>query len=310
MNKIARFAWAVLAYNLGVIAWGAYVRATQSGAGCGAHWPLCNGEVIPRAPDVEMLVEFSHRLTSGLALVAVVALFAWVRRACPPGHPARGGAAWALVFMLTEAALGAGLVLFQLVADNESIARALFMAAHLTNTFILIGWLALTAHWLSGGAPVRATGRPALSGWFLAGAAGLILAGISGAIAALGDTLYPARSLAAGLSDLSPTGQVLIQLRLLHPVITILVGAGLVVGVIRAGATSSPRAWNLAAAVGVLTLVQIGAGFINVLLLAPVWMQMVHLLLADLVWIAFVLFAATRLGDQQRRSPAAARAVA
>jgi heme A synthase len=299
VNKIARFAWAVLAYNLGVIAWGAYVRATGSGAGCGAHWPLCNGEIIPRAADAEMLVEFSHRMTSGLALVAVVALFFWSRRACPPGHPARGGATWSLVFILTEAALGAGLVLFQLVADNESIARALFMAAHLTNTFILIGCLALTAHWLSGGAPVRLRGGGVLFGWFAAGAAGLILAGVSGAIAALGDTLYPGRSIAAGLADLSPTGQLLIRLRLLHPAITIAVGAALVVSVIRVWARSPAPAGRLATAVGTFTVIQLGAGFLNVLLLAPVWMQMVHLLLADLVWIGFVLLAATMLGGEE-----------
>ena len=308
MNKIARFAWAVLAYNLGVIAWGAYVRATGSGAGCGAHWPLCNGQVIPRAADAEMLVEFSHRLTSGLALVAVVALFLWVRRACPRGHPARGGATWSLVFMLTEAALGAGLVLFQLVADNESIARALFMAAHLTNTFILIGWLALTAHWLSGGAPVRVRDGGVLVGWFTVGAAGLILAGVSGAIAALGDTLYPGRSIAAGLSDLSETGQLLIRLRLLHPVITVAVGAALVVGMIRVSARNSPQGRRLAALVAILTVIQLGAGFLNVLLLAPVWMQMVHLVLADLVWISFVLLAATMLGGRRPSAAAALRA--
>jgi len=299
VNKIARFAWAVLAYNLGVIAWGAYVRATGSGAGCGAHWPLCNGEVIPRAPDAEMLVEFSHRLTSGLALVAVVALAIWVMRACRPGHPARMGAAWALVFMLMEAALGAGLVLFQLVADNESIARALFMAAHLANTFVLIGWLALTAHWLSGGAAVRVRGGSVPLGWLAAGGAGLILAGVSGAIAALGDTLYPGRSIAAGLADLSPTGQLLIRLRLLHPAITIAVGSALVIAVIRVAAQAAPPARKLAAAVGLLTVIQLGAGFVNVLLLAPVWMQMVHLLLADLVWISFVLFAATMLEGER-----------
>jgi heme A synthase len=308
VSSVARFAWAVLAYNLGVIAWGAYVRATRSGAGCGAHWPLCNGEVIPRAPDVEMLVEFSHRATSGLALVAVVALALWVRRACAPGHPARRGAAWSLLFMLTEAALGAGLVLFQLVADNESMARALFMSAHLANTFVLVACLALTAHWLSGGAPLRLRARGALLGWALAGAAGLILAGISGAIAALGDTLYPGRSIAAGLGDLSPTGQLLIRLRLLHPAITIAVGVALMVSVIRLGVRSSVATRKLAVAVGILTVIQLGAGFLNVLLLAPVWMQMVHLLLADLLWISFVLFAATLLGGE--RTTAAARAAA
>ena len=298
MSALARFAWGVLAYNLGVIAWGAYVRATRSGAGCGAHWPLCNGEVIPSSPSAEMLVEFSHRVTSGLALVSVVVLAAWVWRRCAAGHPARRGAAWALVFMLAEAAVGAGLVLFELVADNETMARALFMAVHLVNTFVLVAWIALTAWWLSGGAPVRLAGRGAEAGWFAAGAAGLMLAGVSGAIAALGDTLYPAHSLFDAISaDLSATSHLLIRLRLLHPALAIAAGALVLLVSIRAGSHGQRRRSRLAFAVAALVPIQVAAGFVNVLLLAPVWMQLVHLLLADLLWIAFVLYGASALAD-------------
>ena len=121
---LVRFAWLTLAYNIGVILWGAYVRATGSGAGCGEHWPLCNGVVIPRDPSAATIIEFSHRLTSGLALISVVVLLVWVWRAFKPGHPARRGAAWTVFFMVTEAGVGAGLVLFQLVAENASMARA------------------------------------------------------------------------------------------------------------------------------------------------------------------------------------------
>src|SRR6476619_8099844 len=154
MARLARFTWVVLIYNVAVIVWGAYVRATGSGAGCGAHWPLCNGEIIPRSGRVATLIEFSHRLTSGAALAAVVFLLIWTWRACRPGHPARRGAALAMFFMLTEAGVGAGLVLFQLVADNASFARAMFLSVHLINTFTLLAFLALTAWSLSGGAPV------------------------------------------------------------------------------------------------------------------------------------------------------------
>ncbi|HSK11076.1 MAG TPA: COX15/CtaA family protein [Vicinamibacterales bacterium] len=306
MSSLARYAWGVLVYNLGVIAWGAYVRATRSGAGCGAHWPLCNGEVIPTSPSAEMLVEYSHRLTSGLALLSVVVLFAWVWRACGKGHPARRAAAWALVFMLTEAAVGAALVLFELVADNETFARALFMAVHLANTFVLIAWIALTAWWLSGARPVRLQGRGRTVAWLSVGAVGLLLTGISGAIAALGDTLYPARSLFEAISDdLSATSHILIRLRLLHPVIAILVSAALLPGVLRGGLPAGGRARRLAVAVAALVLIQLAAGFINVLLLAPVWMQLVHLLLADLVWLAYVLLGAEVLQDE-RAAPVAA----
>ena len=95
MTRLARFAWLLLACNIGVILWGAYVRASGSGAGCGSHWPLCNGEVIPRLPATATLIEYSHRLTSGAALLGVVALFVWTRRVRPPRDPARAGAAQA-----------------------------------------------------------------------------------------------------------------------------------------------------------------------------------------------------------------------
>ena len=218
-----------------------------SGAGCGAHWPLCNGEVIPRAPTVATLIEYSHRLTSGLALLAVVALLVWTWRACGAGHPARRGAVLSLLFILTEAAVGAGLVLFELVADNATMARAMFMAAHLVNTFLLVAALTLTAWWLSGGDAVRPGRRPAIALAWGALAVGLLLSGVSGAVAALGDTLYPAASHAEGLTaTLSPSSHVLLRLRALHPVIAVSAGVLLMFGASRlpaAGDDGGPAAW-------------------------------------------------------------------
>ena len=118
-SRLAGYAWGVLLWNVLVALFGAYVRATGSGAGCGAHWPTCNGEVIPRAPQVETLIEFTHRATSGLAFLSVLALFLWALRAFPKGHPARFGAGLALFFMVTESLVGASLVLFGWTADNE-----------------------------------------------------------------------------------------------------------------------------------------------------------------------------------------------
>jgi heme a synthase len=323
MTRLARFSWAVLGYNLLVIAWGAYVRATRSGAGCGAHWPLCNGEVIPRAPSVEMLVEFSHRATSGLALIAVVALLVWTWRAVAPGHRARRAAGWSMVFMTAEAAVGAALVLFQLVADNPSMARALFMSVHLANTFLLLASLALTAWWLTpAGTEAGATRipvgqasrlRPATAGLagalgakaavlarvrFACGAAAVVATGISGAVAALGDTLFPSGSLAQALgADLSPTSHVLIRLRLLHPAIAVLVALALVIMGARFGLESRGATRRLGFVVAGVAVAQVLVGFLNVLLLAPVWLQMVHLLVADTLWIGFVLLAASVLSD-------------
>lgn len=301
MYRLARYAWAVLAYNVGVILWGAYVRASGSGAGCGSHWPLCNGAVIPGNATVATFIEYSHRLTSGLALVSVAVLLAWVWRRCAPGHPARAGAALTVLFMLTEAAIGAGLVLFELVADNASMARALFMAVHLLNTFVLLACITLTAWWLSGGARLGIREFPARASLVALGCAGLLLVGASGAVAALGDTLFPDRTLAEALrADLSPTSHLLIRLRVLHPAIAVVVAGGLIFGgprLARSSGATTTRTFGTA--VAVLAATQIGLGFVNVILLAPVWLQLLHLFAADALWIAFVLLGARALAPPE-----------
>ncbi len=299
MRRLARYAWVVLLYNLAVIAWGAYVRATGSGAGCGAHWPLCNGEVVPRGETVEQLIEFSHRLTSGVALVAVVALFVWARRATPPGHPVRRGATLSLVFMLTEALLGAGLVLFQLVANDASAARAFAVAAHLLNTFLLLAALTLTVFWASGGGPMTVHAQRDGIGRLIVGGTALLVVSVAGAITALGDTLFPSATLSEGLNaDLSAASHFLIRLRTIHPVLAVLTALHLMATVwpVAGGRASGLR---LARTVVALLALQLAVGMVNVLLLAPVWLQLVHLLLADAIWVAWVFLAADALSTPE-----------
>ena len=298
MNRLARFAWIVVAYTLAVILWGAYVRATGSGAGCGQHWPLCNGEVVPRAPALETIIELTHRVTSGLALLAVVALVVVVWRGRPAGHPARRAAGWSLFFMLTEAGVGAGLVLFELVADNASLARALFMAVHLANTFLLLGAMTLAARWLHDGpAGFAIGGRGGRAGTIALLAGGVLLVSVSGAVAALGDTLFPASSLAHALEqDLSPASHVLLRLRVIHPTLAVIVTLALIVVAPRVRtADDDARGMAPGNRVALLAGIQAAMGALNVLLLAPVWLQLVHLLLADLLWIAVVLLGAAAL---------------
>jgi cytochrome c oxidase assembly protein subunit 15 len=308
MDRVARYAWTTLVYNLAVILWGATVRATGSGAGCGSHWPLCNGEVVPRSPRIETVIELTHRVTSGIALLLVVGLVVLAFRWRPKGHAARKAAAWTLFFMLTEAAVGAGLVLFELVADNKSMARALFMGTHLINTFFLLGAMTLTAHFASGRAPFRLRGQGSLAVWLVTGAAALLLAGVSGAIAALGDTLFPAATLREALKqDLSSTAHLLIRLRVLHPALSVTAAA---LTIFLAFRLESLQPGSLAARWAnrrtlPLVFLQIVAGVVNVLLLAPVWMQLVHLLLADLVWISYIVAGAQALALDTSPSPVA-----
>ena len=311
--RLARFAGLVLAWNVAVILWGAFVRATGSGAGCGAHWPLCNGEVLPRAPALETMIEFTHRATSGVALLLVLTLCLRVFREKPKGHPGRRAAGASVLFILTEAAVGAGLVLFRLVGENDSVARALFMAGHLANTFVLLACLTLALHWCTTDARLRPEAVSRFAWPLGIAAVALIGVGKSGAVAALGDTLYPAQSILGGLAqDLSPTAHFLVQLRLAHPILAL---AGVLLLAYAAGRvlqgtadlTLRRAAWTVAG----LALLQLGAGLLNVALLAPVWMQILHLLLADLLWIAFVLLAVRALSlPLPAPAPAAERAVA
>jgi len=297
-GRLARFAWAVLAFNLAVIVWGAWVRVSGSGAGCGSHWPLCDGEVVPRSLPAEKAIEFTHRATSGLALLAVVALAVTLFRARPRRDPARRAAAAAVLFILLEAALGAGLVLFELVAQDDSLARAVVLPLHLLNTFLLLAALALTARF-AGGSPAPPPGalRRAGGAW-PALLVLLVLAGASGAIAALGDTLFPASSLAEAFrQDLDPAAHALLRARAAHPLLAVVAaGALLAVAARRAARGTTPPGLRAAAA---LALAQLAVGVVNLALLAPAPLQLAHLLLADLLWIATLLAAAADLAGER-----------
>ena len=307
LTRFARFAWLVLAYNLLVIAWGAYVRASVSGNGCGSHWPLCNGEVLPIGAQLKTLVEFAHRLTSGLSVVLIIALAGWAWRAYPRGHRVRRASLLAVGFIFTEALIGAGLVLFDLVAHNTSVARALVMSGHLVNTFLLLASLVLAAWWATGAPAIRLRGQGIVLQLFALGLCGTLLLAVSGAVTALGDTLFPARNLAEGLrQDLSPTAHFLMRLRLIHPALAVTVGAYAVLAASYVSNFLRPvaRVRRLTAVLVTLFLLQIGVGLLNVSLLAPVWLQLTHLLLADLLWLALVLTAAAALARTQEQARA------
>ncbi|MEJ5248493.1 MAG: COX15/CtaA family protein [Caldilinea sp.] len=291
--RFARYAWGVVAFNVLVIIWGAFVRATGSGAGCGDHWPLCNGQVIPRAEQIETLIEFSHRVTSGLALLAVVGLLVWAFRAFPKGHLVRKAAVVSMAFMILEALIGAALVLLQYVAFNVSVGRAIWMAAHLVNTFLLLAALVLTAWWGQGRAPVRLRNQGVVGGSLLLAIVGSLVLGMSGAITALGDTLVITGGISPAEHALVAT---LVELRILHPVIAFIVGA-LVVGAAWIAMQRRPSTLTLRLGrllIG-LYIGQLLIGAFNVALRAPVWIQMVHLAVTCILWTLLILLAANAL---------------
>jgi cytochrome c oxidase assembly protein subunit 15 len=285
-RPLARFSlWQLLA-NVGVILWGAYVRASGSGAGCGKHWPLCNGEVIPRAKSVQTVIEFAHRVTSGAVLVLAIVGVVLARKHTKPGDLLRKSAGAVLGFTVAEAFVGAAIVLLEHTAMSVNERRGVSITLHLVNTFALL--VALTVH--NRAALGRVTSWPrGPRGMVVAATMVLVLAtGASGAIAALGDTLFPVSTLAEGFQqDLSPTAHVFVRLRVFHPIFATLSLAALVAGVplLRRGLPPGLAA-SLAKGVPVLAALQYGVGLVNLALLAPIPLQLVHLLLADALWCA------------------------
>jgi cytochrome c oxidase assembly protein subunit 15 len=292
---LRRFAWAVLGYFIAVILWGALVRATGSGAGCGDHWPLCNGTVVQHAPRMDTLIEFTHRVTSGISFFSAVGLLVWTFLGTARRHLARGFAVASVAFTLVEAILGALLVKLGLTAHSQSPLRAPYLALHLTNTLLLLAALTLTAHFLSRRqGTTRDTVHVVAPIGALAGAFVLLVVGVTGSLAALGDTLFPATSLGAALAhDFSATSNWLVRWRWTHPTVAFFASIFLIWLLVRASRRTVH--WDnrgVSALVLVLLAVQYVLGILDVVLLAPVWLQVIHLLGADILWAALVVLTA------------------
>jgi heme a synthase len=296
---LRRFAWAVLAYFVAVILWGTLVRATGSGAGCGEHWPLCNGTVMQYSPRMDTMIEFTHRLTSGISFFSVVALLVWTYRKTERGHLARTAVVASVAFTLIEAILGAFLVKLGLTAQSQSPLRAPYLALHLTNTLLLLAALTLAAHMLS-----RSVGYMRNSVRLVAPAGAVtavivvLVLGVTGSLAALGDTLFPATSLGQALAqDFSATSGWLVRWRWTHPTIAFVSIVFLIWLLVRAAQQpmSGKTHWDnrkLSAVVLLLLAAQYVLGVLDVFLLAPVWLQVAHLLGADVLWAALVVLTA------------------
>ncbi len=286
-----RYAWFFLAYLIGVILYGAWVRITHSGAGCGSHWPTCNGAIVPFEPGAQTLIEFTHRVTSGLCGVLGLALVGWAWKLYGFGNTTRA-AALTLLFIVFEAAIGAGLVLGELVADNDSVARAIVVALHLTNTLMLTACAALTA-WRAGGKAAPRLSALVASRIGIALAL-LIVTSMTGAVTALGDTLFPVEptlgpSLFAKVqADLDAANHFLVRLRAIHPFVAIGTALALL-GILAPLALRAGDRNGWARAALIATLAETAIGLLNVALAAPGWLQVVHLLTAQLLWVAVLL---------------------
>jgi len=309
MPQIARFAWTALYWNVAVVLWGAYVRATGSGAGCGNRWPLCDGDVVGASAKGRTIVEFTHRITSAISLLMVTGLVVWCWRVTKKGDWARYSAVLSAAFLANEALLGAALVLLKHVGNDQSAGRILFLCLHFGNTLLLLATLSLTAYWLSNGSrsfTLIGKWRQVIS--IGLGLLATISTGVTGAVSALADTLYPATSLPSSLAqDFSSGTPALLRVRLLHPAVAT-VAACYVLWVILRSSTGRNRFSPAAIALIILLFVQVGIGMTNVLLLAPVWIQIAHLFVADALWIFLVLASADLVLEPALTRPACALA--
>lgn len=287
MTSLVRYAWFVLVFNVLTIVFGAFVRATGSGAGCGPNWPSCQGEVLPELEGATA-IEFTHRALSGIALILVFVLAVLVWRRVEKGEPARVGVVLSVVAILGEALIGALIVLAEWVADDTSVARAISVPVHLVNTLFLLAALTLTIFWLRGGGRLDFKSNRNAARAALAGGLAIVLIAASGAITALADTLFPGEPLG---SDFSAEAHFLTRLRIIHPILAI---GSAAIGWWLSGRAESPRS-PAAKALPLLVGLMVITGAVNVLLGVPVWMQLVHLALADALWVAYVFTSAEAL---------------
>lgn len=291
-RTLVGFAWLTLAFMVLVVLWGAVVRATSSGAGCGANWPLCNGDFFPHHPRLATMIEFTHRSMSGICTFLVVALLVWTFFGTTRGHLARRAAVWSAVLLVTEAFFGAILVLRHYVENNISVGRVVMQSIHFTNTMLLLGAMSLTAWFLARDRRPRVASQELQSKQrhvAVMAVLATILVGATGSLAALADTLFPSASLRSAIAaDFAASSPLLIRMRWVHPASSIF-GLACILLLARDLHT------RLSTIVAALVFVQIALGVADVFLLAPTWMQVVHLLGADIYWIALVSLAAELL---------------
>ncbi len=297
-------AWTAALATWALIIQGAVVRATGSGAGCGSHWPTCNGAVVPLSPSTETLIEFSHRLLS----LVILGFGAWLLVRAFRGRKENPGL-WvfslaAFFFLLTEALLGAATVLFGLTGDNATVARGLMVSAHLVNSLLLVGALTGAVIYAKEGRglwPLRVRKQGLLATVLGLGLAGMLLLMFSGGIAAMGDTMFPASSLREGLAqDFHPEAHPLIRLRILHPVLAITVGIYLFLSLGLSWLLKPVgAAKRVAQALFGVYVAQLVIGTANVTLMAPIPLQLLHLTMATLAFALLAALSVYALGESR-----------
>tara|TARA_Y100000591_G_C21719500_1_gene637933 strand:+ start:65 stop:955 length:891 start_codon:yes stop_codon:yes gene_type:complete len=279
--KVESYAKAGLLLSIASILAGAFVRATGSGDGCGATWPTCKGKIIPALSDTSELIEFSHRSVSGVLLVVTLIIFAKTRK-FQKDSLVRIVTNYLTFFVIFEALIGAVIVIFEWVGLNSSLPRIIAVPIHLVNTFGLLGSYAILYKILQDDLQNI---KNMFNKNFLLISSLFLLSGATGSITALADVLFPSASFVEGfLADFDRTSEVLTRLRILHPIISSILSIVLYVY-----ATGIRKKYNVGVKpLQILILIAVFLGVINVLSNIVLPLSILHLAIADFLWISYI----------------------
>ena len=279
--KVESYAKAGLLFSIASILAGAFVRATGSGDGCGATWPTCKGKIIPALSDTSELIEFSHRSVSGVLLVVTLIIFAKTRK-FQKESLVRTVTNYLTFFVIFEALIGAVIVIFEWVGLNSSLPRIIAVPIHLVNTFGLLGSYAILYKILQDDLQNI---KNMFNKNFLLISSLFLLSGATGSITALADVLFPSASFVEGfLADFDRTSEVLTRLRILHPIISSTLSIVLYVY-----ATGIRKKYNVSVKpLQILILIAVFLGVINVLSNIVLPLSILHLAIADFLWISYI----------------------
>ena len=261
----------VLLFTLITIFWGAWVRLSLSGDGCGNSWPLCNEKILPE--NTAAFIEWIHRGTSALSLIFILLLFILALKIYSKKHIIKRLSIASFVLICVEALIGALLVLSGFVGLNKSEIRVLLLAFHLINSLLLIGALSLC--WRTSLWNHFKIKRPHI--YFVLA---FPLLALTGNIASLAGQLFPSLSLSQALTlDFLPSSHISLKLRPFHPLLAI---SFLIFLSVFSFSIKNLRLLTLASLVVVLF------GFSTLIFLSPLWMKMGHLILAYSLWVFLV----------------------
>jgi len=292
IRRYRLFVWALVAFTVVVILSGDIVQATESGAGCGEHWPRCDGSLIPAIGDAHTAVEFTHRMVTTILSLGFIVMVIAARRLFGRGHLVWRTALAATGILIIEILLGAALVLFGWVEEDASWGRVFADSFHVVNTFMLVGAVALVAHFAAGHRGFRVDTSLRRDRYLLFAVVIVVAVAITGTLNSLADTLYFSDQVDV---DETPIAALLVTIRGIHPAVAIGGGVIALYLVHQVSARQPGQAENLGMAIQGVIALQFLVGIFNIVLLTPLETQIVHLTLADALWLLLLIFSAHTL---------------